>query len=93
MAGVFNKTSRQYNLKCIDKKGRRITCRVAPGMNDMDDDHWTPMSKDPYVLKLKEEGSIDFGKDVDDMLFDKEPDTKAKSKAVTPPKPKEEKKD
>lgn len=87
MAGIINKTARQYNLKCIDSKGRRVTVRIAPGFNVVKDDHWDPFKKDPYALELKKANFIDFGKKVDDMELEQDPDTVAKSKAVETPKP------
>ena len=89
MAGIMNKTARQYNLKCIDKKGRRVTVRLAPGFNVVDDEHWRAFVKgkkvDPYVKELKAEGSIDFGQAMDDLELEQDPDTKSKSKAENPP--------
>lgn len=94
MAGVMNHTARQFNLKCIGKNGNRVTVRVAPGFNVVEDAHWEELvSKggkevDPYVIQLKKEGSIDFGAKVDDLELEKTPDTKAKSKSTPTPKPK-----
>ncbi len=89
MAGIMNKTARQFNLKCIDPKNKnRVTVRVAPGFNVVDDDHWAACKNDPYVLGLKKEGKIDFGKKQDDQELERDPDTRAKSKSVPQPKPK-----
>lgn len=85
MAGIMNKTARQYNLKCIDKNGRRVTVRIAPGFNVVNDDHWGPFKTDKYVTDLRKKDLIDFGKKFDDMEMDQDPDTVAKSKAVTIP--------
>lgn len=85
MAGIINKTARQFNLKCVDKNKNRVTVRVAPGFNVVDDDHWAPMKNDPYVKSLKKKGDIDFGKAVDDMELEQAPDTKAKSKSTPAP--------
>ena len=87
MAGIMNKTARQFNLKCIDENKSRVTVRIAPGFNVVDDDHWKPFIKDPYTLGLQKENSIDFGKEFDDMELEKDPDTQAKSKSVAAPKP------
>ena len=47
MAGIKNNTARQYNLKCIDKNKSRITVRIAPGFNVVEDKDWFPfVSKD-----------------------------------------------
>ena len=83
MAGIMNKTARQFNLKCVNKKnGHRVTVRVAPGFNVVPDEHWNPMKDDPYVKSLKKEDKIDFGKKYDDMELDQDPDTIAKSKST-----------
>lgn len=93
MAGIVNKTARQFNLKCIDKNGNRVTVRVAPGFNVVEDAHWEAfVSKDgktvdPYVAELKKKGDIDFGDNVDDLELEQAPDTKAKSKSTPAPKP------
>lgn len=94
MAGIKNNTARQYNLKCIGKNSNRVTVRVAPGFNVVEDAHWEAfVSKDgktvdPYVAQLKKEGSIDFGDKVDDLELEQAPDTKAKSKSSPMPKAK-----
>lgn len=94
MAGVMNTTARQFNLKCIGKNGNRVTVRVAPGFNVVDDVHWEEfVSKDgkkvdPYVAQLKKDGFIDFGAKVDDMELEQDPDTKSKSKSTPVPKAK-----
>lgn len=85
MAGIMNNTARQYNLKCIAKSGYRVVVRVAPGFNVVDDEHWVHLKNDPYVKSLKKEGSIDFGTKQDDLVLEKDPDTKAKSKMTPPP--------
>ncbi len=86
MAGINNKTARQYNLKCIANKKRHLV-RIAPGLNEVDDIAWAPFKTDAYTKGLKEEGLIDFGKKVDDMLVTQDPDTKSKSKVQSLPKP------
>lgn len=86
MAGVMNNTARQYNLKCIDKKKRRVTVRLAPGFNSVDKEHWVAFKNDGYVKGLKKEGSIDFGDKLDELEFEQDPDTVSKSKATTLPK-------
>lgn len=93
MAGIINNSARQYNLKCIGKNGNRVTVRVAPGFNVVEDSHWEAfVSKtgkvDPYVAELKKEGILDFGPKANDMELEKDPDTKAKSKSTPAPKPK-----
>ena len=102
MAGILNKTARQFNLKCMTAGKRRVTIRVAPGFNSVDDDHWKAFTHqgkdgakklDPYVKELKEKSHIDFGAKVDDMELDREPDTKSKSKSVAAPKPAKQAKD
>jgi hypothetical protein len=93
MAGIVNKTARQFNLKCIAKNGNRVTIRVAPGFNVVEDSHWEAfVSKDgkhvdSYVAELKKKGSIQFGAEEDDLELEKAPDTKAKSKSTPSPKP------
>lgn len=94
MAGVTNKTQRQFNLKTIGKNGHRVTVRVVPGFNVVDDRHWEEfVSKDgktvdPYVAKLKKEGKLDFGKDEDDKELEEEKPVRAKSKSQAVPKAK-----
>ena len=86
MAGIKNNTARQYNLKCVGPNGSRITVRVAPGFNVVDDKYWENfVSKDgkkvnPYVAQLKKDGALDFGVKVDDLELEQSPDTKAKVK-------------
>lgn len=98
MACVNNKTARQFNLKCIAKSnGNRVTVRLAPGFNIIDDAHWHEfVSKDGKVLVeyidfLKKNDLIEFGEKVDDLELDKDADTVSKSKSV--PMPKKSKKD
>ena len=92
MAGIENKTARQFNLKCIGENGNRVTVRIAPGFNVVEDAHWQAfVSKDgkkvdPYVAQLKKKGDINFGPKVDDLELEKAPDTKAKSKSSPTPK-------
>lgn len=96
MAGILNNTARQFNLKCIGKNGNRVTVRIAPGFNVVEDAHWEEfVSKDgktvvPYVADLKATGLIDFGDKADDLELEQAPDTKAKSKSTPMPKKKEE---
>ena len=85
MAGIMNKTARQFNVKAMDKRGHRVSVRIAPGFNVVNDDHWEPCKTDAYVKTLKAKGFIDFGKGMDDMEMDADPDTKSKSKATPPP--------
>jgi hypothetical protein len=94
MSGVMNKTARQFNLKCIDTNGNRVTVRVAPGFNAVEDIHWEAfVSKDgkkvdPYVAEIKKLGFIDFGENTDDLELEQDSDTKSKSKFVPMPKDK-----
>ena len=87
MAGIINKTARQFNIKVMGKNGHRVVVRIAPGFNVVNDDHWAPCKNDPYVKGLKQQGKIDFGKIQDDMELEMDPDTKAKSKSTPPPAP------
>ena len=84
MAGVVNNTARQFNIK-VKAEGRIVTARIAPGFNVVDDEHWKHCTKDPYVKQLKKLGHINYGKDQDDLILEKDPDTKAVSKAVSLP--------
>jgi hypothetical protein len=99
MAGINNNTARQFNLKCIGKNKNRVTVRIAPGFNVVEDTHWEEfVSKDgkhvdPYVAEIKKKGFIDFGNKIDDMELEQDPDTKAKSKSTPPPKPIKKSKD
>lgn len=91
MAGVFNHTARQYNLRALDGD-RIVTVRVAPGFNVIDDSHWSAFADkkgkalDAYVAELQKKGALSFGVAQDDMELEKDPDTKAKSKAEALPK-------
>ena len=73
MAGVINNTQRQFNLKILSKAGERVTVRIVPGFNVVDDKHWESfVSKDgkevdAYVSELKEQGKLTFGKTQDDQ--------------------------
>lgn len=97
MAGIMNNTARQFNLKCMGKNGHRVTVRVAPGFNVVDDEHWKHFVDkkrkhiDPYVKTLADAKDLEFGTKWDDMELERDPDTKAKSKSAPPPKPKKEK--
>ena len=91
MAGVINTTQRQYNLKTIGKSGNRVTVRVVPGFNVVDDKHWEEFvgkdgkDVDTYVAQLKEEGKLGFGKTQDDQELESEV-SKSKSKSQSKPK-------
>jgi uncharacterized protein (DUF2252 family) len=89
MAGVTNKTERQYNLKTIGKNGNRVTVRLVPGFNVVDDKHWVEfVSKEgkvlnAYVSELNQKGKLDFGKGEDDKELESEaPKSKSKSQAM-----------
>ena len=94
MAGILNRTARQYNLKTITPQGHRALVRVAPGFNVIPDEHWKHFVDgkrvDPFVATLKKEGKIEFGPNIDDMELDHEPDTRVKSKVEPIAKLKEE---
>lgn len=85
MAGIINRTARQFNLKCIGANKNRTVVRIAPGFNVVNDEHWKQFINgkkvDPYVAELKKKGFIDFGSDIDDLELEQAPDTKAKSKS------------
>jgi hypothetical protein len=93
MAGVINNSQRQYNLKTIGKNGNRVTVRIVPGFNVVDDKHWSEfVSKegkplDAYVSQLKEQGKLSFGKVQDDQELESEV-KKSKSKSQAMPKDK-----
>lgn len=92
MAGITNHTARQFNLKCLSKNGNRVTIRLAPGFNVVEDTHWQEfVSKDgkevnAYVKSLQEKDQISFGKKEDDKELEQDPDTKSKSKSTPSPK-------
>ena len=94
MAGVTNNTSRQFNLKVIGKNGNRVTVRVVPGFNVVDDNHWEDFvskdgkSVDPYVADLKSKGQLSFGKAEDDKELDSDKLIVSKSKSQAIPKAK-----
>lgn len=91
MAGIKNNTERQYNLKCIGKNGNRVTVRLVPGINNVDDKHWGEFVRkegkktviDPFVKELAETGKIEEIEDFDDLDDDT---PKARSKSVKTPK-------
>ena len=93
MAGVVNTTHRQFNLKILSKAGERVTVRIVPGFNVVDDKHWSEfVSKegkplDAYVSQLKEQGKLTFGKTQDDQELESEV-SKSKSKSQAMPKDK-----
>lgn len=87
MAGVLNKTARQFNLKTI-AGGIRYVVRLAPGFNVVEDAHWTPFVKDAYVAELVKKGDISFGTKEDDMELEEETSTGTKSKSKADPVPK-----
>lgn len=86
MAGVMNNTARQFNLRGVGKNGHRVTVRIAPGFNAVNDEHWKAFVDgriiNPYVKQLKDKGQLEFGTKMDDMEMDIDPDTKSKSKSV-----------
>lgn len=85
MAGIINRTERQFNLKCIGANKNRTIIRVAPGFNIVDDEHWKHFVNgkkvDPFVAELKKQGLIDFGASIDDLELEQESVTKTKSKS------------
>ena len=93
MGGVINNSQRQYNLKTIGKNSNRVTVRIVPGFNVVDDKHWSEfVSKegkalDAYVSQLKEQGKLSFGKVQDDQELESEV-KKSKSKSQVMPKDK-----
>ncbi len=95
MAGITNKTARQFNIKTIGKNGNRVTVRIVPGFNVVDDKHWQEfVSKDgkilnAYVEELKAKGSLEFGKGEDEKELESEVST-SKSKSSPAPKPAKE---
>ena len=90
MGGIINRTARQFNLKAVGKNGNRVTVRMAPGFNSVNDEHWKAFvdgkTIDPYVGSLVKAGHLEIGDKVDDMELDKDPDTKSKSKSNPAPK-------
>ncbi len=91
MAGVLNKTARQFNLKAITN-GKHVTVRLKPGFNTVDDKAWDCVKTCDYVKSLKEEGHLDFGKKQDDKELDAEPGQEAATKINKAPVKKKEKK-
>ena len=89
MAGVTNTTARQYNLKVVREDGARVTLRLVPGFNSVDDAIWACFAKakkvDPYVAQLKKSGVLKFGKSEDDKELDEESLAKTVSKVSAPP--------
>lgn len=87
MAGVINKTARQFNLKCLGAEGNRVLIRLVPGFNSVEDKHWEAFvpkgnkKPDPFVAELQGKGMIDYGAKVDDMELETDSVTKTKSKS------------
>jgi hypothetical protein len=85
---VLNTTARQYNLKTVSD-GHRITVRMIPGHNEVPKDVWSKFDNDPYVVELKKENKLDWGKDIEDSVFEKDVKTvESKVKSIKPPKKK-----
>lgn len=87
MAGVINKTARQFNLKCLNKEGSVVIIRLAPGFNIVNDDHWSAFvpkegTVDKYVNYLETKGFIEFGSKQDDLELEQDGDTTTKSSVV-----------
>jgi hypothetical protein len=80
MAGIVNRTARQFNLKTIAKNGTYVSLRLAPGFNVVEDATWALFAADQYVVDLSKKGCIDFGDHTDDMELERDADTKAKVK-------------
>ena len=99
MAGVMNKSARQYNLRgCRNeikngvKVQTRTTIRIAPGFNIVPDDVWEQFvpkkgkgKKNEYVENLEKEGMLSFGPDIDDLEMEQAGDTDCKTKVVSNP--------
>lgn len=91
MAGVNNKTARQYNLKAITD-GKFTTVRLKPGFNSVDDKAWANVKGCEYVKGLKEQGLVDFGKKQDDKELDSDSSQEAVTKTTKAPVEKKGKK-
>lgn len=91
MANVLNRTAKQFNLKCMGKKGNRVCARIAPGYNKVDDKVWGEFvdgkKVDPYVAELVEKKQIAFGPLVDDMEMDIKDDEIAEAETKSTPVP------
>lgn len=89
MAGVLNNTARPFNLKSMDSEGRRVTVRLKPGFNVVDDAHWKAVSSSDFVKQKKKIGEIEFGtKRVEEEAELEDDSSLADSKAVKVPKKK-----
>lgn len=92
MAGVINNTARQFNLRAFSESGNKVTVRLAPGFNVVDDEHWNAfvskagVTTVAFLDELVKKGHIEFGKKVSDLELEKDPDTKSKSKSEPAPK-------
>jgi hypothetical protein len=79
----MNNTARPYNIKGTDKQGRRVTVRLLPGFNVVNDEHWAAVKGLKFVKVLHDDDKIDFG-----TSLDKKEGRKSPSKAVPePPSP------
>lgn len=90
MAGVKNNTAKQFNIKVMtkatkDRPAQRVKVMIAPGFNVFVDEHWNAVKNDEYVKSLKDQGLIEFGARVEDLILDMDPMTKAKSKMEPAP--------
>ena len=91
MAIVKNKTSRQFNCRALAHNGARLTLRLIPGMNDVEDDVWQHfVSKDgkkinSFIAELKSRDQIDYGEHLN--ILELEVEHKAIHKSA--PKPTE----
>ena len=67
MAIVKNKTYRQFNCRALTDNGARLTLRLIPGLNDVEDNVWQNfVSKDgkkinSFIAELKSKDQIDYG--------------------------------
>ena len=52
MAGVINNTARQFNVKARDAKTNKIiVVRLHPGINFVDDAHWSVAKESILALR------------------------------------------
>lgn len=84
----MNNTARQYNIKGTGDKKSRVTVRLKPGFNVVEDVHWDAVKDLSYVKLLREKDKIDFGSAMDKKQTTAEKSQKAQSKKTQAPKEK-----
>lgn len=89
MAGVLNKSARQFNLNVYHAETKsKVKVRLAPGLNEVPDETWAKFKGNAFLNDRIKRGEIEHGKAVDEMLAKQGAATVLKSKVTPDPKPK-----